>query len=103
MSGRASLVVLVLAAGVLSACGTSAGSSASTVASTVSPSPTSTVPTEAVVGLSVDDADAWAVAHGYTTRVVSIDGVTQPVTMDFRENRINLVEVKGIVTSATLG
>ncbi len=102
-AGRA--VVLVVAGALalsVSACGnTSAGSASSTASS--SPSPTSTVPTEAVIGMTVDQATTWATDHNYTVRVVEVDGQGQPVTMDYRSDRINLVINNGVVTSAKMG
>ena len=94
--------IAVACALTLAGCGNSSGSSSSS-SSAAAPSPTSTVPTEAVVGLTVDEATAWATAHQYTVRVVSVDGTQQPVTMDMRPDRINLVAANGKVESATMG
>ena len=61
--GRAVASVLsigVFAVGV-SACGSTVAGGASSSASV--PSPTSTVPTEAVIGLTVDQATTWAMHH----------------------------------------
>ena len=101
--GRAVATVLsigVFAVGV-SACGSTVAGGASSSASV--PSPTSTVPTEAVIGLTVDQATTWAMNHNYTVRVVEIDGQPQPATMDYRTDRINLVVKNGVVTSAKMG
>jgi hypothetical protein len=97
--------VVLVAAGAIalsaSACGnTSAGSPSPTASS--SPSPTSTVPTEAVIGMTVEQATTWAADHHYTVRVVEIDGQGQPVTMDYRTDRINLVINNGVVASAKI-
>ncbi len=97
--------VTVIALGVLtvgmSACGSTVAGGSSSSASV--PSPTSTVPTEAVIGLTVDQATTWAMNHNYTVRVVEIDGVGQPATMDYRTDRINLSVNNGLVTAAKMG
>jgi hypothetical protein len=82
-----------------------AGKAQSTTSSApaTSTSPTSTDPTVAVIGLTVDQATTWATANGYTVRVVEVDGVGQVVTMDYKLDRINLVVAKGVVTSAKMG
>lgn len=95
--------VLLLPA--LAACATSSSSSPGGGASSSSsaPSPTSTDPVVAVIGLTEAEAAAWATANGFTTRVVEVDGEPKPVTMDYRPDRINLTLVDGKVTKATLG
>ena len=56
-----------------------------------------------LTGLSQSAAEQKAAAAGFTTRIVSVDGVGRPVTMDFRYDRINLEIVSGNVTKATAG
>ncbi|MEM8924012.1 MAG: hypothetical protein AAGD35_10965 [Actinomycetota bacterium] len=53
---------------------------------------------EAVTGLTVADAEAWAAEQGFEVRVVVIDGVDQVVTDDLIEDRINVSVVDGVVT-----
>ncbi len=54
-------------------------------------------------GTSQSAAEQAAAAAGFTTRIVSVDGVGRPVTMDYRSDRINLEIVGGKVTKATAG
>ena len=48
-------------------------------------------------------ADALAKANGYSTRVGTVDGVPQAVTMDFRTDRFTLSVTKNAVVSCTYG
>lgn len=58
---------------------------------------------ESLVGLSLDAgqnaADAAAIPH----RVIEIDGQAQPVTRDFRPERLNFAVANGIITAVTTG
>lgn len=54
-------------------------------------------------GLSPEEADALAVGNGYVTRVGSIDGEPQAVTMDYRTDRFTFDVVDGAVTACTYG
>jgi hypothetical protein len=56
-----------------------------------------------VIGLPEEKAVEDIQSAGFTSRIVSIDGVGQPVTMDCRTNRINLSIEDGIVTEADVG
>jgi len=56
-----------------------------------------------VVGLAEDEAIKVITEYGWTARVVSIDGVGQPVTMDLRMDRLNLDVTNGIVTAISVG
>ena len=51
-----------------------------------------------VVGLSVDEATTAAAESGWEVRVARQDGVDLPVTLDFRENRINVAIEAGVIT-----
>ena len=42
-------------------------------------------------------------AHGYYLRIVSVDGVGRPVTMDYWATRINLEFVKGRISKVSVG
>lgn len=52
-----------------------------------------------VVGLSEADAVAAAQSAGIALRVVRVDGVDQPMTMDYRLDRFNVVVEGGVVTA----
>ena len=56
----------------------------------------------ALVGMTLEDAEVWAGARGMTIRPVRIDGEDLAVTMDYREDRIN-VEIKNGVVSVVQG
>lgn len=53
--------------------------------------------------MTPDQAQAFAVSNGYTTRVGTIDGQPQAVTADYRPDRFTLETVNGVVTSCTYG
>jgi hypothetical protein len=50
-----------------------------------------------LVGLTLDEATAAAEANGWLVRVSTLDGVAQPVTMDYLGNRVNLSVQDGSV------
>ncbi len=52
-----------------------------------------------LVGLSETDAEAAAIAQGWTLRVVERDGQGQSVTDDYRTDRVNVVITDGVVTA----
>jgi hypothetical protein len=54
-------------------------------------------------GMSPEEADALAVSKGYVTRVGSIDGQPQAVTMDINELRFTFDVKNGAVTACTFG
>ena len=83
--------------------GSRSSSPAPATSSAPAPSPTGTVATEAVIGLTVDQATTWATANNYTVRVIEVDGEARMVTSDYNPNRINLVVGLGLVTSAKMG
>ncbi len=56
-----------------------------------------------LVGLTVKKARAAAEAEGYAFRVVSVDGESKPVTMDYRPDRLNATVVDGRVTEVKAG
>jgi len=56
-----------------------------------------------VVGQTEDDATVALEAAGFTVRVVERDGEMFMVTKDYREDRVNLVVTRGVVTSLTIG
>ncbi len=53
--------------------------------------------------LPLEAAVALAEASGYTTRVGTIDGEDQALTMDLREDRFTFATEAGIVTGCTIG
>jgi hypothetical protein len=53
------------------------------------------------VGLSEPDAEAKASADGLTLRVVGTDGECAAITMDLREDRVNVELVDGTVIAAS--
>lgn len=67
---------------------------------------TTTEPTSdvgaALIGLSVDEAKAYAAANNTDFRIGSIDGEFLPVTMDYRPGRITASIEKDIVVSYTV-
>jgi hypothetical protein len=56
-----------------------------------------------LVGQRVGRARAAAEAEGYDFRVVSVDGKSRPVTMDYNPQRLNATVVDGLVTEVTVG
>ncbi len=56
-----------------------------------------------LVGLPVKKARAAAENEGYDFRVVSVDGQSKPVTMDYRPQRLNATVVDGVVTEVSVG
>lgn len=56
-----------------------------------------------LVGKKVARARAAAIDEGYEFRVVSVDGESKPVTMDYRPNRLNATVVDDRVTEVTVG
>ena len=77
------------------------------VTPTFSVSPSKVPATEAflgsLVGLPLGTAQGKAADAGYVTRVVSIDGQPQMVTMDYSDGRLNFEIVKDKVTKVTVG
>lgn len=55
------------------------------------------VATEALVGLSLDEATKVAEENGWTVRISTLDGVGQALTMDLQFNRVNLSVTDGVV------
>jgi hypothetical protein len=53
--------------------------------------------------MTPDQAQAFAATSGYTTRVGSVDGQPQALTMDYRPDRFTLATAGGSVTSCTYG
>ena len=55
--------------------------------------------TEAIIGMTVSQAQAYAEANDILFRVVEIDGEPQMVTEDFRPGRINATSENGVIVS----
>ena len=53
---------------------------------------------DAIIGLTVAEAEAYAEAQNVPFRVGSVDGEVRPVTMDYRPGRITASVVDGVVT-----
>ena len=56
-----------------------------------------------LVGMKLARARTAAQEGGYAFRVVSVDGESRPVTMDYRPDRLNATVVDGRVTEVTVG
>ena len=56
-----------------------------------------------LVGLTEDEATSTAEANGWIVRISSRDGEDFPLTMDYVQNRVNLVISEGKVTSVSVG
>jgi hypothetical protein len=54
------------------------------------------------VGLSLDDATERAEGQGFSVRVVGEDGECFAITMDLRDDRVNLELVDGVVVAAAI-
>ena len=52
-----------------------------------------------LVGLTEAEAHDAAAEHGWTVRVARLDGEDQPLTMGFREDRVNVEITDGTVAS----
>ena len=52
-----------------------------------------------LVGMDEDGAAEHAAAHGATVRVIERDGRSLPMTMDFREDRVNVAVADGRVVA----
>lgn len=81
----------------------------SSSAYTINPEPIGTKPPasaaflDSFIGLSLADAEQKAKTAGYVTRVVSIDGQPQMVTMDYSDSRLNFDIVNNKVTKVIVG
>jgi len=59
---------------------------------------------EQLVGLPLSPVvESFAQAQGLQVRVTAVDNRRFPVTMDFREDRVNLIIEKGVITEAGCG
>jgi hypothetical protein len=56
-----------------------------------------------LVGKTIAKARIAAADEGYEFRVVSVDGQSKPVTMDYRPDRLNATVVDGRVVEVTVG
>jgi hypothetical protein len=54
------------------------------------------------VGLSLDEATTRAEDQGYSVRVVGEDGECYAITMDLRDDRVNLELVDDVVVAAAI-
>lgn len=52
---------------------------------------------------TLTDARSAAETAGFSVRIISVDGESFPVTMDYNETRLNFTVVNNIVTAATIG
>jgi hypothetical protein len=58
---------------------------------------------ERLVGLTEEEATKLAESNGWAVRVVSRDGESFPITMDYRTDRVNLTVENGVVTAVSVG
>jgi hypothetical protein len=56
-----------------------------------------------LVGLPEEEATAAAAAKGWAYRVAERDGVSQLLTADYSESRVNVAITNGVVTRAWIG
>lgn len=56
-----------------------------------------------LIGLTESHARRVVTTNGLQFRVTEVDGQTQPQTLDFRNDRINVAVASGRVTSASVG
>ena len=114
----AGLVVVVVAVGALSACGSAGDEPAANPSATVLPSsspstcwgkgsdtplPSTDPDAELYVGLSEQEALDLADERQQTVRVAGRDGECFPMTMDYQPERVNLYVEADQVVAATLG
>jgi hypothetical protein len=59
-------------------------------------------PADGYVGLDETGAQELAASEGLTVRVVGVDGECLPMTMDLRDDRVNLDIVDGVVVTASM-
>lgn len=62
-----------------------------------------TVASQALVGLTVDEATKVAEGNGWVLRVTTLDGESQASTADYRPERVNVSVEAGLVTSVDFG
>lgn len=55
------------------------------------------------LGLSEQEADDLAQDNGFTLRVAGRDGECFALTMDYRQDRVNIYLEEDVVTTATIG
>lgn len=58
---------------------------------------------KSLVGKLPSVAARAATAHGYSLRIISVDGVGRPVTMDYWATRINLEFRHGRISKVSVG
>lgn len=56
-----------------------------------------------VSNMRVGDAVIAAENAGFEVRLVEVDGVSRPATMDYREDRLNFSVTNGVVVGVTQG
>lgn len=65
--------------------------------------PNSGPETEGYLGLTEQEAKAYAKEQGQTIRVAGRDDECYALTMDYRDNRVNIYLVDDVVVAATIG
>lgn len=58
---------------------------------------------ETLVGLTEDEATKTATANGWAVRIAMRDGEPFTLTMDYRQDRVNLTVEKNVVTEVNIG
>jgi predicted outer membrane protein len=106
------MAAALLVPAALAACGSDDDSSSETTVATESSTAGSTATGDACLGagdavegyegLTEEEAAAKAEADGLQFRVVGTDGVCAAITMDLREDRVNVEIVDGVVVAAAI-
>ena len=65
--------------------------------------PNSSPGTEEYLGLSLREAKIFAAEQDQTVRVAGRDGECYALTMDYRDNRVNVYLEDDLVVAATIG
>ncbi|MFD0894973.1 hypothetical protein ACFQ5Q_15195 [Luteolibacter ambystomatis] len=96
------LWVIVTPLLLLASCQRDSNKAAPETSQPAKPLPDAAVPAT-LIGLPLKEAEDLADHAKIPHRVISIDGQTRPVTMDYRTDRLNFTVVKGVVTAVKKG
>jgi hypothetical protein len=103
-------LILVATLPLVAACGSDDESSSDTTTASAGTAasgepclaPEQETPAPDYIGLDEDAAEALAEENELTLRVVGVDGQCNPMTMDLREDRVNVEIVDGVVVAAAI-